>query len=48
MAVYIGLLDLDIRVTDPPELVERLRDLAKRYAAAVGTGDSANASLRKP
>jgi predicted DNA-binding transcriptional regulator YafY len=48
MAVYIGLLDLDIRVTDPPELVERLRDLAKRYAAAVGNGDSAKASLRKP
>jgi predicted DNA-binding transcriptional regulator YafY len=35
IAVYIGLLDLDIVVTDPPELVERMRVLAERYRAAV-------------
>lgn len=35
MAVYISLLDLDIRVTEPPELVQRIRTLAARYAAAV-------------
>ncbi|HWD61068.1 MAG TPA: WYL domain-containing protein [Humibacter sp.] len=34
LAVYLGLLDLDVRVTDPPELVERMRTLAVRYAAA--------------
>jgi len=34
MAVYISLLDLDIRVTEPPALVTRLRLLAARYAAA--------------
>jgi predicted DNA-binding transcriptional regulator YafY len=36
MAVYIGLLDLDIRVEEPPELVERMRVLSRRYGAAVG------------
>ena len=36
IAVYIGLLDLDIRITEPPELVERMRVLGRRYAAAVG------------
>ncbi|MGY1848550.1 helix-turn-helix transcriptional regulator [Blastococcus sp. SYSU DS1021] len=34
MAVYISLLDLDFRVLEPPELVERLRVLAARYTAA--------------
>ncbi|QDZ15222.1 helix-turn-helix transcriptional regulator [Humibacter ginsenosidimutans] len=34
LAVYLGLLDLDVRVTEPPELVERMRTLATRYAAA--------------
>lgn len=34
MAVYIGLLDLDIRVEEPPELVERMRVLSRRYGAA--------------
>ena len=31
MAVYLGLLDADFTVTDPPELVEHLRRLAGRY-----------------
>ena len=31
MAVYLGLLDADFTVTDPPELVEHLRRLAQRY-----------------
>ncbi|TFV67766.1 UNVERIFIED_ORG: WYL domain-containing protein [Bacillus sp. AZ43] len=35
MAVYVSLLDLDFRVLEPPELVERVRVLAARYAAAV-------------
>ncbi|GAB3614022.1 helix-turn-helix transcriptional regulator [Humibacter ginsengisoli] len=34
LAVYLGLLDLDFRVTEPPELVDRLRTLAARYAAS--------------
>ena len=34
MAVYIGLLDLDIRVEEPPELVDRMRVLSRRYGAA--------------
>ncbi|GAA1395222.1 YafY family protein [Pseudonocardia kongjuensis] len=36
VAVYIGLLDLDFHVTEPPELVDRLRVLAARYARAAG------------
>ncbi len=37
LAVYIALLDLDLEVTEPPELVDRFRILARRYAAAVAT-----------
>ncbi|WP_433274180.1 helix-turn-helix transcriptional regulator [Actinosynnema sp. CS-041913] len=35
LAVHLGLLDLDFRVTGPPELVDRLRTLADRYTRAV-------------
>ncbi|GAA4557940.1 helix-turn-helix transcriptional regulator [Pseudonocardia xishanensis] len=35
IAVYVGLLGLDFTVTDPPELVARVRALADRYARAV-------------
>jgi predicted DNA-binding transcriptional regulator YafY len=35
LAVYLGLLDLDFEVTEPPELVEHLRTLTARYAGAV-------------
>ena len=31
MALYLGLLDVDFTVTDPPELVDHLRRLAERY-----------------
>lgn len=34
MAVYVGLLDLDFRVEEPPELVNRMRVLSERYRAA--------------
>ncbi|MCW2749437.1 MAG: hypothetical protein JWR83_547 [Aeromicrobium sp.] len=37
MAVYVGLLDLDIRVEGPPELVERMRVLSRRYGEAATT-----------
>ena len=36
LAVYLGLLDADFSVTEPPELVAQLRVLAARYAAAAG------------
>jgi predicted DNA-binding transcriptional regulator YafY len=36
LAAYLGLLHADFRVTEPPELVEQLRILAARYAAATG------------
>lgn len=36
LAVYLGALDHDFRVDDPPELVEHLRRLADRYARAAG------------
>ena len=35
VAVYAGMLGLDFHVTEPPALVEHLRVLARRYAAAV-------------
>ena len=35
VAVYAGLLDVDFTVSEPPELVERLRMLADRYQRAV-------------
>ena len=33
IAVHLGMLGADFRVTEPPELVEALRALAVRYAA---------------
>jgi predicted DNA-binding transcriptional regulator YafY len=38
VAVYAGLLDADFTVSEPPELVERLRMLADRYRRAAGAG----------
>ncbi|MFV2013215.1 MULTISPECIES: hypothetical protein [unclassified Micromonospora] len=35
----MALLDLDFTVTEPPELVARLRTLATRYARATATTD---------
>jgi predicted DNA-binding transcriptional regulator YafY len=34
IAVYIGMLGLDFTVDEPPELVDRLRELSERYRAA--------------
>ncbi|MBC6459660.1 helix-turn-helix transcriptional regulator [Actinomadura sp. HBU206391] len=34
LAVYLGMLNADFHVTEPPELVAHLRTLAARYAAA--------------
>jgi hypothetical protein len=36
LAVYIGLMDADFEVTEPPELVAEFAKLAGRYARAVG------------
>jgi predicted DNA-binding transcriptional regulator YafY len=36
LAAYLGLLGKDFSVTEPPELVDALRRLAGRYAAAAG------------
>jgi predicted DNA-binding transcriptional regulator YafY len=36
VAVYAGLLDADFTVSEPPELIERLRMLADRYRRAAG------------
>ena len=35
LAVQLGLLGADFRVTEPPELVEALRVLSSRYSAAL-------------
>jgi len=34
LALYLGMLDADFTVSDPPELIARLTTLAQRYAAA--------------
>ncbi|HEX3590595.1 MAG TPA: YafY family protein [Pseudonocardiaceae bacterium] len=34
MIVHLGLLDLDFEVTDPPELVAKVRELGERYLRA--------------
>ncbi len=39
VAVWIGMLGLDFHVTEPPELVEHLRVLGKRYAGATPVSD---------
>jgi predicted DNA-binding transcriptional regulator YafY len=36
MAAYLGLLEADFTVVEPPELIEQVRRLAGRYEAAVG------------
>ena len=36
VAVYLGLLDLDFDVSEPPELVARLQIMADRYQRACG------------
>jgi predicted DNA-binding transcriptional regulator YafY len=38
IAVWISMLGLPFHVTEPPELVEHVRDLAQRYAAALPSG----------
>lgn len=35
-AIYIGMLDVEFDVIEPPELVDRLRHLAARYLRAAG------------
>ncbi|HEX2646439.1 MAG TPA: YafY family protein [Candidatus Dormibacteraeota bacterium] len=34
LALYLGMLDADFTVTEPPELMEHIARLARRYAAA--------------
>jgi predicted DNA-binding transcriptional regulator YafY len=41
LAVYLGMLDADFEVREPPELVEQLRSLADRYRRATAGADSA-------
>ena len=40
LAVYLGLLGVDFTVSDPPELADRIRVLADRYARATPRPDS--------
>jgi hypothetical protein len=34
LALYIGMLDAEFTVTDPPELLERLNKLSERFSDA--------------
>jgi predicted DNA-binding transcriptional regulator YafY len=40
LAVYLGMLDADFEVGEPPELIEQLRTLADRYRRAITTTGS--------
>lgn len=44
IAVRLGMLGVDFEVTEPAELVERIRDLGRRYARAVGSDDDPTAA----
>jgi hypothetical protein len=35
MALYIGMMDAEFTVTEPPELVAQLSKLSKRFSSAV-------------
>jgi hypothetical protein len=37
LAVHLGLLGVDFEVADPPELVEHIALLARRYGGAAGS-----------
>ena len=39
VAVYIGMLGIDFHVTEPPELVQHLALLGRRYARSVSTSN---------
>ena len=34
LALYLGMMDADFTVTEPPELVERVRKLGERFTGA--------------
>lgn len=37
LALYLGMLDADFTITEPPELLDQLAKLARRYAAAAAS-----------
>ena len=34
LALYLAMMDADFTITEPPELLERVRKLAERFARA--------------
>jgi hypothetical protein len=42
LAVYLGMLGADFEVVDAPELVDALRQLARRYQRAIDASDLAS------
>jgi predicted DNA-binding transcriptional regulator YafY len=46
LAVYLGMIGFDFTVTEPPELVEAVRALGKRYARATRTTPGARHGKR--
>jgi predicted DNA-binding transcriptional regulator YafY len=37
LTLYLGMMDVDFTVTEPPELVARLRKMAERFLSAVAS-----------
>ena len=44
-AVYIGMLDVEFDVIEPPELIDRMRHLATRYLRAAGDRSASELGL---
>ena len=38
LALYLGMLDTDFTITEPPELLDQMAKLARRFAAAAVNG----------
>jgi predicted DNA-binding transcriptional regulator YafY len=37
LTLYLGMMDADFTVTEPPELVDRLRKMAERFLSAAAS-----------
>ena len=42
LALYLGMLGADFEIVDSPELVDALRQLARRYQRAIDAGQRAS------
>jgi predicted DNA-binding transcriptional regulator YafY len=48
LAAYLGMFDADFEVSEPPELVEHIRTLARRYERAIANAPPLSAGQARP